>query len=101
MRNNGTREPGILLFSKHIQKLEIHNSFEDLLLRVTCAVNGVPLEVVLLPELADPIVVPAAPGRVHVLVLVHAVPPQPVTVRVELHVPDVVTLDTCQRREVC
>ena len=63
---------------------------------LTCAVDGVPLEVILLPKLPDPVVVPAAPGHVRVLVLVHAVPPQPVTVGVELHVPDVVTLDTCQ-----
>ena len=61
-----------------------------LYLDITCFINFVPSEVVLLPELSDPVVLPA-PGH-SVLVLVHAVPPQPVTVRVELDVADVVAL---------
>ena len=56
----------------------------------TCFIYFVPSEVVLLSELSDPVVLPA-PGQ-SVLVLIHTVPAQPVTVRVELDVPDVVTL---------
>ena len=61
----------------------------------TCFIYFVPSEVVLLSELSDPVVLPA-PGQ-SVLVLVHAVPAQPVTVRVELDVADVVTLPACGR----
>ena len=60
---------------------------------VTCFVYLVPSEVVLLPELSNPVVLP--PSGFSVLVLVDAVPAQPVPVRVELDVADVVALDTC------
>ena len=53
-------------------------------------IDVVPSEVVLLSELSNPVVLPAP--RQSVLVLVHAVPAQPVTVRVELDVADVVAL---------
>ena len=56
----------------------------------TCFINFVPSEVVLLSELSYPVVLPAPCQSV--LVLIHTVPAQPVTVRVELDVADVVTL---------
>ena len=63
-------------------------------INITSFIDVVPSEVVLLSELSDPVVLPA-PG-LSVLVLVDAVPAQAVTVRVELDVPDVVTLPTCR-----
>ena len=67
-----------------------------LYLDFTCFIHFVPSEVVLLPELSDPVVLPA-PG-LSVLVLVDAVAAQAVAVRVELHVADVVTLATWRER---